>query len=143
MDAKKARGEPRLFEVRICRELLRDEIDDEDFVHDGDELFDEGVVGFVREVDIKAGAVLETDDEAMGVALSVVLGAHVGSPFDAGDGGDFLFQRSELFGDVGLLLVGGVLLKLDDDDMTVGSGFFFVMIGHGEDWEEEGKEDKN
>ena len=79
----------------------------------------------------------------MGVALGVVFRAHVGSPFDSGDGGDFLFQCSELFGDVGLLLVGGVLLKLDDDDMTVGSGFFFVMIGHGEDWEEEGEEDKS
>ena len=64
--------------MRDCSELLRDEVDDEDLVHDGDELFNEGAVGLVREVDIEAGAVLETDDEAMCVALGVVFRAHVG-----------------------------------------------------------------
>ena len=74
----------------------------------------------------------------MGVALGVVFGADVGAPFNAGDSINFLFERSEFLGDVGLLFVGGVILELDDDDVTVGSGFF-VFFCDGRPWRRWGR----
>lgn len=48
-------------------------------------------MGFMGKVDAESGTVLEADDEAMGKALGVVLGANIGAPLKVGDCFNLLF----------------------------------------------------
>lgn len=102
-----------------CRELLRDEVEDEDVVEDGTQFLDEGLVSFVGDVGIEAGFVGKGDDEAMGESLGFLLGAEVGAPFEVGDRVDFGGKGGEAFLDGFDLSGGGVLLELEADDVAV------------------------
>ncbi len=139
---------PLIAEIFLTGRSLRDEINDEDLVENGEKDFDESLVSFVGNVGFQARFVLKAYDEAMSVALGVIFRADIGAPLEIGDGVDLLFERGELALDFFDLLRLGVVLELETDDVAIGSGgfffgggSFFVVIGHGENRNKGGESD--
>lgn len=86
-------------------------------------------------VNVEAGLILESHDEAMGESLGAVFRAHVGSPFKINNCFDLALERSEFGFELFDLFGGGFLFELEADDVTercghffFGSFLFFVMI---------------
>ncbi len=128
------------------RVLLRDEVEDEDVVEDGLKDLDEGLVVGMGKIDVESGTILEGDDEAMGEAFGAIFGADIGAPLEVGDGVDLAFEGGEFLLDGFNLSRFSVFLELEADDVAessgcflFGGGSFFVMIGHGENWNEGGE----
>lgn len=115
----------------ITNSLLRHEVDDEDFVEDGEEFFDEGFVVLVREVGFEATLVFEGDDEAVSEPLCVVLGTHIGTPLVVGNSVDLFGEIAEGFFDAGDLGLAGIILELEANDVAIGAFLFLVVIGGG------------
>ena len=128
--------------------LSGNEVEDEDVVEDGLEDLDKGLVGVVRAIDLEAGHVLEADDKAMSEAFGAVLRADVGAPLEAGDGVDLPLEGCKFLFDVLNLGGRGIFFELKTNDVAKRRGCFgfsgrcfFVMIGHGENWDEGGERD--
>ena len=103
-------------------------------------MFDKDLVVLVGQVGLQSLLILEGNDEAVRESLGVVLGAHIGSPLVIGDGVDFRGKLGEGLFDGGHLVLAGVILELEADDVAVGTRGFFVVIGkRGRSHEGEGK----
>ena len=97
------------------------------------------------EIDVEPGTILKSDDEAMGESFRPIFRADVRAPFEINDRVDLVFEGCELLLDGFDLSRFGFLLELEANNMTEGSACFlfcgncfFVVIGHGENWNKGG-----